>query len=283
MDNWSETYRGTVPPWECDITEHFTIAYYLDRLADAERNLTDLLDVGDLLRGAGFHRRFTLRFMRELRAGSSFHVEGAALSLDDGLRLGHRFVDSADGEVVTWVEEHWDLSGVPLSQARHDAIASRLALWEGPPVEERPDPASRAGFIVTARGRVKPGDLDTDGRLSPAAFVHRFTDGTVQTGAAIGMDAEFLAASRRGMSTFELVLQLSGTLSLDAPYLVETGIAHFGNSSLRMVHIMTDPRGGREVARMSQYAVNLDLDARRPAKWPDEIRARALPLVVPVG
>ena len=46
---------------------------------------------------------------------------------------------------------------------------------------------------------------------------------------------------------------------------------------------MTDPRNGREVARMSQYAVNLDLDARRPAKWPDEIRARALPLVVPVG
>jgi acyl-CoA thioesterase FadM len=113
--------------------------------------------------------------------------------------------------------------------------------------------------------------------------VHRFTDGTVQTGAAIGMDSEFLVAHRRGMSTFELVLQLTGSLSLDEPYLVETGIAHFGNSSLRMVHVMTDPRGGREVARMSQYAVNLDLDARRPAKWPDEIRARALPLVVPVG
>jgi acyl-CoA thioesterase FadM len=283
MNSWSETYRGTVPPWECDITEHFTIAYYLDRLTDSERNLADLLDLGDLLRGAGFHRRFNLRFMRELRAGSSFHIEGAALSLEGGLRLGHRFVDSADGTIVTWAEERWDLSGVPLSQARHDAIASRLAPWEGPPVEDRPDPESRAGFIVTARGRVKPGDLDADGRVSPSAIVHRFTDGTVQTGAAIGMDSEFLVAHRRGMSTFELVLQLTGSLSLDEPYLVETGIAHFGNSSLRMVHVMTEPRSGREVARMSQYAVNLDLDARRPAKWPDDIRARALPLVVPVG
>ena len=82
MNNWSETYRGAVPPWECDITEHFTIAYYLDRLTDAERNLADLLELGDLLRGAGFHRRFHLRFMRELRAGSSFHIESAALSLD---------------------------------------------------------------------------------------------------------------------------------------------------------------------------------------------------------
>ncbi|MGD9617965.1 MAG: acyl-CoA thioesterase [Alphaproteobacteria bacterium] len=283
MNNWEETYRGTVPPWECDITEHFTIAYYLDRLTDAERNLADLLDLGDLLRGAGFHRRFTLRFTRELRAGSSFHIEGAALSVEGGLRLGHRFVDSANGETVTWVEERWDLSGVPLSRARQDAIAARLAVWEGPPVEDRPDPPSRAGSIATARGRIKPGDLDADGRLSPAAIVHRFTDATVQTGAAIGMDAEFVATHRRGMSTFELVLQLAGSLSLDAPYLVETGIAHFGNSSLRMVHVMTDPRDSREVARMSQYAVNLDLDARRPAKWPDDIRARALPLVVPVG
>jgi len=35
MDGWTETWRGIVSPWECDITEHFTIAYYFDRLADA--------------------------------------------------------------------------------------------------------------------------------------------------------------------------------------------------------------------------------------------------------
>ena len=31
MTNWIETYRGAVPPWQCDVTEHFTIAYYFDR------------------------------------------------------------------------------------------------------------------------------------------------------------------------------------------------------------------------------------------------------------
>jgi len=31
MDGWTETWRGIVAPWECDITEHFTIAYYFDR------------------------------------------------------------------------------------------------------------------------------------------------------------------------------------------------------------------------------------------------------------
>ena len=238
MNHWSETYRGTVPPWECDVTEHFTIAYYFDRLSEAERNLAELLDLGDLLRGAGFHRRFNVRFARELRAGSSFHVEGAALAVEGGLRLGHRFVDSADGATVTWIEERWDLSGVPLSPARQNAIAARLAAWEGPEIEERPEPASHAGFIPTARGRVKPGDLDVDGRFGLAAVVHRLTDACIQASAAIGMNAEYLANERRGLSTFELALQLSGALSLDEPYLVETGIAHLGNSSVRFVHLM---------------------------------------------
>jgi hypothetical protein len=28
MTEWIETYRGVVSAWECDIVEHFTIAYY---------------------------------------------------------------------------------------------------------------------------------------------------------------------------------------------------------------------------------------------------------------
>jgi acyl-CoA thioesterase FadM len=280
MTNWIETYRGTVPPWECDVTEHFTIAYYFDRLEEAEPNLADALGLGERWRASGFARRLDVRFARELRAGSSFQVESAALGVDDGLRLGHRFVDSANGETVTWVEEHWNLSEAPLSAEERQALGARLAKWEGPAVEARPEPKSRAGFIPTARGRVKPADLDAAGHFGLAAMVHRLTGACIQAGSAIGMDSEFMEKNRRGFSTFELGLQLSGVLRLDDPYLVETGIAHLGNSSLRLVHLMTDPRSGQEVARLGQYGVNLDLDARRPAKWPDEFRARAAKLVI---
>ena len=287
MTNWSETYRGTVPPWECDVTEHFTIAFYFDRLDEAERNLADILGLGDLLRGGGFVRRLDVRFARELRAGSSFHIDGAALGVpgdaEGGLRLGHRFVDSANGETVTWIEERWELPAGALSPERQGAIAGRLGVWEGPPAEMRPEPASNAGFIATARGRVKPGDLDAEGRFGIAAIVHRLTDSCLQAAAAIGMDAEFLDKNRRGFSTFELGLRLSSALALDEPYLVESAIAHLGNSSLRMIHRMSDPRSGALVASLGQYGVNLDLDARRPARWPDDIRARAQGLVVPMG
>src|SRR5262245_42908501 len=104
MTHWTETYRGAVPPWQCDVTEHFTIAHYFDRLEEAEANLAEHLGLGSLPCRDNLPRRINARFTRELREGASFHVESAALSVDDGLRLGQRFVDSANGDVVTWFE-----------------------------------------------------------------------------------------------------------------------------------------------------------------------------------
>lgn len=286
MTDWTETYRGGVPPWQCDVTEHFTIAYYFDRLEEAEANLADALGLGDLLRRGDLPHRLNARFDRELHAGSSFHVESAALGFEgdaNGLRLGHRFVDSANGEVVTWFDELWDLSAAPLTPRQRGAIEGRLAVWNGPAAEARPEPVATAGFIPTARGRVKQGDVNAAGNFALGAMVHRFSNASGQLGAAIGMDTGVMREQRRGFSTFELVLRMSGALPRDAPYLIETGIGHLGNSSLRMIHRMTDSRTGAEVGLLSQYGVNLDLDARRPARWPDEIRNRAAALVVPVG
>jgi acyl-CoA thioesterase FadM len=265
------------------VTEHFTVGYYFDRLEEAYANLADELGLGDLPHRTDVPRRINARFARELRAGASFHVESAALSVDDGLRLGHRFVDSANGEIVTRVVEHWDLSASPLTSQQRKVIAGRLADWDGPAEEPRPEPVTTDGFIPTARGRVKHADIDAAEHFALGAMVLRFSNASGQFGAAIGMDAAFMQQQRRGFSTFELILRITGVLPLAAPYRVETGIGHLGGSSLRMIHRMTDPRTGVEIARLSQFGVNLDLDARRPARWPDDIHRRATALVVPVG
>jgi len=283
MTNWVETHRGAVPPWQCDVTEHFTIAYYFDRLEEADTGLAEELGLGDLPHSSDMSRRINVRFARELRAGASFHVESAALSVEDGLRLGHRFVDSADGAVVTWFEEHWKLPARQLTSQQRTAIAGRLGAWDGPTAERRPEPVTTDRFIPTARGRVKFGDVDAAGHFALGAMVLRFSNASAQLGASIGMDAAVLQQQRRGFSTFELILHMTGVLSLAAPYLVETGIGHLGGSSLRMIHRMTDPRTGVTVAQLSQFGVNLDLDARRPARWPDDVRRRAEALVVPAG
>jgi acyl-CoA thioesterase FadM len=282
MTEWSETYRGTVAPWECDLTEHFTIAFYFDRLDQAGAEIAESLGLGELWHTGVVPRHFDVRFARELRAGAAFHIESAPIGIDSGLRLGHRVVDSANGETVTWVEEIWQPSAAALPAERRQAIGQRLAAWDGPAVERRPEPATGARLLTTVRGRVRPADLDEDGHFSLCAVVHRFTDSLLQGIAALGWTADYMHAERRAYSTFELALRLAGALRLGDPYLVEIGVAHLGSSSLRFVHRMSDPRDGREIARLGQFGVQLDLDARRPAPLPEPIRARAKELLVPL-
>src|SRR6185437_13208383 len=122
MTKWTETYRGAVPPWQCDVTEHFTIAYYFDRIEEADANLAEALGLGDFARRSDVARRIDARFVRELREGASFHIESAALGVGEReLRLGHRVADSTNGETVTWFEARWDVSARPLTAQQRSA------------------------------------------------------------------------------------------------------------------------------------------------------------------
>lgn len=276
MDGWTETCRSVVSPWECDVTEHFTIAYYFDRLADASSTVAERLALRDPSRSAG--RRFDVRFARELRAGASFHILSGPIGLDESsVRLGHQVVDSANGEVTAWVEDTVDIVA---TSSPHELT---LLSWPGPAVERRPEPTTIEGFLPTVRDRVKPMDLDADGDFALAAFVHRFTAACTQALAAIGATSSYMQAERRGYSTFELALQVTGSPRLGSPVLVETGIVHLGSSSIRFVHRMCDPATGSEFGRLGQFGVQLDLDARRPAALPEALRSAAARLLVPVA
>jgi acyl-CoA thioesterase FadM len=275
MEPWTETYRGSVAPWECDVTEHFTVAFYFDRVAMAEATLAAELGLTELLRAGGFTRRYDVRYARELRAGSAFHVESAAIGVEDGVRLGHRFIDSVTGETITWFDVHWDGVAAPA------AVADHIVAWDGPEFEIRADPSDLTKLVPTSGGRVQPADLDEFGRMGLCAIVHKFTDSSVQIGAAVGLTADYIKTARRGFSTFEFRVRISGALGLGDRYQTRTGIAHLGNSSLRFLHVISDPKTGREIARLGQFGVTLDLDARRPAALAPEVRERAQRLVLP--
>ena len=275
MEGWIETCRSVVSPWECDITEHFTIAYYFDRLADAASTTAEMLGFRDDVRLIG--RRFDVRFARELRAGASFHILSGPIAREESwLCLGHQVVDSANGEVTAWIQETLRTATPPSPTEMH------ILNWPGPAVEKRPEPTTLEGFIPTARDRVRPSDLDADGNFALAAFVHRFTTANIQALAAIGGTSSYMQAERRGYSTFELILNVTTPPRLGVPLLVETGLVHLGNSSIHFVHRMCDPVTGSEFARLGQFGVLLDLDARRPAPLPEVLRLAATRLLVPV-
>jgi acyl-CoA thioesterase FadM len=264
MTAFTETYRGAASPWECDVTEHFTMAFYFDRIAQAEAAMAERFGLLDLLRAGNFTRRCDVRLAHEQRAGSAFHIESGLIA-DDHLRLGHRVVNSVTGEPTTWFDSHWD--GIAAKPA--DTFD-----WDGPYFPPRSEPTSLAGLIPSMAGRVQPGDLDEFGRMGLLGMVHKFSDAAVQFGAAIGLTADYIKTARRSFSAFELRLRIARTPALGETYRIDTGLAHLGNTSLRYLHVMFDG-AGREIARVDRYGVQLDLDARRPAPLAPELRERA--------
>jgi acyl-CoA thioesterase FadM len=284
MTAWHETYRGVVKPWECDVVEHFTIAYYFDRFADATRNFLDHIGDGHRLDVAlhnGPARRH-VTFREELRAGAGFHIVTAVTGIDSGigsgtLQLGHQVVNSASGNTITWVAETLALAP-SIPAAARERLSSLAVAWPGPKPPDRPAPRVEHA-LLTLRDRVKPGEIDEDGNLSLADHVHRFSAANMQAMAAVGITAAYMKEQRRGYSTFELDFTQVGRAKVSDTIDVSTAVAHLGTSSLRFVHRMTGP-GGREIATMVQSGVHLDMDARRSTAMPESLRASIAKLLI---
>jgi len=272
MSQWIESYRGVVSAWECDVVEHFTIAYYFEKFADASRNFLDLIGERDLaiLAGGAPPSRFVATFQHELRGGSGFHMLSAVLGIDgDKLRLGHQMIDTTSGKVATWIAE---TMAVPpgSSAASRSRLAAMAVSWPGPEVPAATSVEARTSPL-TARDRVKPWEVDEQHRLSLPDHVHRLSGAGMHFLTSIGMTGPYMHENRRGISTFLLDLELQSPARLGERIGVASWPIHLGNTSLRYVHRMTGA-DGRLVATMIQGGVHLDLDARRPTAMPPAIR-----------
>lgn len=274
MADWIESYRGVVSAWEADIVEHFTIAYYFEKFADASRNFVELIGEGETLGpciGTG-PSRLVATFEAELRAGAAFHMTSAVTGLDgDTLHLGHQLFDTDKGKTVTWLAESLTLP-TSLGQEARSRLAARAVVWPGPKIPE-PSPLPASKGDLTARDRVKPWELDERGRLSLSDHVHRFSGAGMHFLTSIGMTGSYMHANRRGFSTFLLDVELVSPARVGERIDVHTAVAHLGNTSMRYVHRMIGA-DGRDIASMVQAGVQLDLDARRPTPFSDDIRAR---------
>ena len=273
---WLETYRGTVFRWEVDHNDHFTVAYYLARISDAGHALLHALGVGPRPTVDCF-----IRYQRELRAGDIMHVESGVIGLEhDSLVLGHKLFESASGELCTTVEQR---VAATLGGESRATVETRRVPWDGPAREIRPRPHCLDGLLDAARDTVKPQDVDATGQLALSAAVHRFSASNAHLLAAFGLTPAYMREKRRGFSTFEFQLTMGGEVRAGDPLLVRSGLVHVGNSSMRLLHVMIDARTGVEVASLQQSGVHFDQERRRPTPLPDDLRARALAVLVPTA
>jgi acyl-CoA thioesterase FadM len=273
FEPWVETYRGTVFRWEVDHNDHFTVAYYLARIADAGRALLHALGAGP-----GPTVDCFINYRRELRTGDVMHVNSGVIGTDgESLLLGHKLFDSASGELCTTVEQR--VAAKLAADGRAAAEARRVA-WDGPAREVRPRPRHLNGLRDAARDTVKPDDVDVTGQLALPAAVQRFSASNAHVLAGFGLTPAYMREQRRGFSTFEFQLAMGGEVRPGDPLVVRSGLVHVGKSSMRILHVMTDARTGAEVASLQQSGVHFDQDRRRPVPLPDDLRARALAVLV---
>lgn len=288
---WVDTYRGTVFPWETDIVEHLTVAYYFERFADATLNLLDGLGLGADYMAAERRGCVTVdcyvRYMHELRVGDILHISSAVIGVEEtGLRLGHHVFNSDSGVLCATMEQrtvHVGLGGrtpAPLPPRQRRAAEAGHVEWDGPAREARWRPEGTEGFFESACDTVKPWEIDVFGQSAFPFYIHRFSAGGIQTFAAFGMTPAYMREQRRGMSTFEFQLEFLGELHAGDPVRVQTGLLHLGNSSIRVFHRMFNRRTGAPVASLDQFGVHLDVDARRPTPLPDALRERARSILI---
>jgi len=273
-DHWLESYRGTVFRWEVDGNDHLTVAYYLARFGDAALAVLHALGLPPAPTTECF-----IHYRRELRVGDLMHVESGVVAAEaDILVLGHKLLESTEGALCTTVEHRL---AVTLAPEQRRALEARRVAWDGPKREQRPRPATLEGFLDSARDAVRPSEVDALGRLAPSAAVHRFSTANGHVLAAFGFTPRYMREQHRGFSTFEFQLGFESGVRADDPLLVRSALTHVGSSSMRILHVMTNQRSGERVSTLEQAGVQLDLDARRPAPLPPDLRAAAQKLLVP--
>jgi acyl-CoA thioesterase FadM len=278
VSGWLETARSAVNRWEIDHTDHFTVAFYFQRLGDAAFAMLDVLGVAPT---AAPTTEVYVRYQRELRVGDIFHITTGVIDVaDDTLVMGHKMFDTGTDTLLTTVEHRFRVA--LQAEQRRKAEAHRV-VWDGPKREIRPGPRGLDGFQDSWRDSVRPWEIDTTGGSSLIHYIHRFAGANGHATAVFGLTPAFYRDERRGFSTFEFQLAVEGEARAGDLVVVKSAPLHVGNTSLRIFHQMLDARTGRRLATLDQFGVTLDLDARRPAPLPDWMKERARAALAPTA
>jgi acyl-CoA thioester hydrolase len=280
-----ETYRGMVVPGECDVMGHLTIACYCDRFVDAAFSLIERLAPAAAPPAAAWRSTsLFMRYEKELGAGDGIAIRSGVVGREgDEIRLGHELVESATPALATRVEHTLaprDLPYGALAEQRRQ-LAAAVVPWTTPGFEPIPPLAHPERMLESGRDRAKAWEVDERGELSLSGMVSRFTGGCLQLCAAMGLTPDYMRREHRGFSTFETRLHIAAPPpGAGDALLLRSGLLAIGNSSVRMLHELTLARSGESVALFYQSGVHFDLEARRSAPLPAELRRRAGELVI---
>mgnify|MGYP003979052749 FL=1 len=259
---YSETFRGDVAPWEVDATEHFTVAYYYEKFEGAAWRFLHQQGVNP---NAARTTAALTHYKAELRNRDIYRVETALIDAGARPTIAHKLFNAGAGELCTTMQQ--TLAGVTLS--------GPTVAWDGDAREDRTIPGDEATWVPALANMARVEEADWAGNLSLPGYIHRFSTANSFIMSAFGMTPEYMTTNRYGLSTFEFQLEFQSQAKPGDMIDIESCIAQLGGSSVRLCHRMRNAATGAAIASLSQFGVQLDLEARRPSRIADDLRARA--------
>ena len=262
MTGYSETFRGDVSPWEVDATEHFTVAYYYEKFEAATWRF--LRQAGTDPAAARTTSALT-HYKAELRDRDIYRIETTLIEAGETPMIAHKLFNAETGALCTTMQQK--LADVSLT--------GPVTAWDGDEREERSIPGDAASWVPSLRDIARPEEADWSGNLALAGYIHRFSTANSFIMAAFGMTPKYMTENRVGLSTFEFQLTFQGQAKPGDLIDIDSCIAQLGGSSMRLYHRVRNAETGAVIAGLSQFGVQLDLDARRPSRIADDLRERA--------
>lgn len=275
-----EMWRGAVRAWECDEMGHQNSSFYISQAHEGWATLAAALqlpkEVVASLRPASHH----IRFIRELRAGTSLHMRGAVIRVrDDGLRLAQVLISSEDdvacASIVTdlgYFGAHalFDLRGCDFASCLSPVDATHAFVQAIPDCVCKPLPdmarADDTGMVRTALGVFGPMEAGVRAdAVAPDAVIRRVGDGTRYLSRRVERAAQAAdsARPRLGSAALECRLDYFQWPRVGDRFAIRSAFAALGTKSRRVVHWMFDADTERPLCAVRTLEVNFDLDQRR--------------------
>lgn len=294
-----EVLRSGVNTWECDQMGHLNVRHYLAR---ANQGLVTLaLHLGlppSQLRARGLALRARdqhVRFLRELRPGTSYTVHAGVVSATaqrlfvfEEMRLVHTPQVAASMlsevglvEVATGHEQPF--SDAVLVRAREQKTdvptesAPRGIERATPRVPPLRDEALERGLVGAYLGPVLPEDCDGYGYMNEGAFMGRVSDG-------IGHLFQALRNTRHsgiGGAALEYRYVFHERPRLGDVVEVRSGLKGLGRKTTHLCHWIFNVETGRCAATSEAVAVSFDLTTRKSVDISPEARESLEQRIVP--
>ena len=256
------TFMGAVPPWECDIVDHFTVAYYYQKLDHATDVVLGRAGLDPADPNAPTMVRCLTRFERELVKGDIYRIETARLAAD---RLAHRLIDAATDTVCTQFDQ---FMSAPIPD---DCAEPADADWEAPAVAAPTLPPANARWLDTGVDVLNAEDCGLRGSATSHAYILRFSAAGEHLRDAIGITPAYVREHNVGFATFSFDARFAARAAPGTPVVVQSTLNHVGRTSLHIEHRLLDARDGTDLAGLTQSGVHLDKARRRPSPMPAHI------------